>query len=133
MREVNIWFFFIRKHFPTGSSKVGMLSHSASQKRNFCLLLSPPMQLISLHVHIRRPAVLIHRTQLRLLEETVDFNMKSESRVCLRGTASFSGHLSSLRPADPAQRTTGGETKFPSLSVCKAASFPGQRTETGCY
>lgn len=35
MREVNIWFFFIRKHFPTGSSKVGMLSRSASQKKEF--------------------------------------------------------------------------------------------------
>lgn len=54
---------------------------------------------------------------------------KTRRKLCLWRTASFFRHLSSLGPADPAQWTTGEETKFPSLSVCKAASFPGQRTE----
>lgn len=34
-----------------------------------------------------------------------------------------------LHPADPTQQTTGREMKFPSLCVCKPASFPGQKTE----
>lgn len=74
MGEVNSWFSFMRKHFPTGSSKVGMLSRSASQKKKGIYLMLSSL-IISLDVHMRRPAVLIHWTQLGLLEQTVAFNM----------------------------------------------------------
>lgn len=35
MKEVNSWFSFMRKHFPTGSSKLGMLSRSANLNNVF--------------------------------------------------------------------------------------------------
>lgn len=95
---------------------------------NFCLMLPSQRRLISangVNERLRCPAALIHRTRLELVQQTVGLKMLTSRGACRCRTVS----LSSPRPADPAQRTTGEETKFPSLSVCKAASFPGQRTE----
>lgn len=60
--------------------------------------------------------------------KTVASNMLTSRGVSLRGTASFR----SVQLIQLSERLAR-KPKFPSVSVCKAASFPGQRTEAGCY